>query len=283
MNVGEAMQNNRAVYDMQPLYHRCERCGSNSCRQLLEKTRKEPYKIFSTANHPQKRDMRKLIMGIVDFRERLLPQYAERFRHLANGQSPDVLFITCSDSRVVPDLLASTDPGDLFVIRNVGNLVPPATANGVSTGDLSEASALEFSILVLNVRHIVVCGHSECGAMMAALEAKPMPETPNLAKWLHHSATAVFRLVQEGPLDSRLSPCDQLGQLNVLVQIEHLASYPLVRERLADGRLHLSGWWFDIGTGEMFAYQRERRCFEPIDRAAAEKMVNRLELGTTTA
>src|SRR5215813_6849198 len=124
--------------------------------------------------------MRKLIMGIVDFRERLLPQYAERFRDLALAQKPDALFITCSDSRVVPDLLASTHPGDLFTMRNVGNLIPPATADGVSTGDLSEASAIEYSVLVLKVRHIVVCGHSECGAMKAALARKQVSEAPNL-------------------------------------------------------------------------------------------------------
>src|SRR3984957_243018 len=131
--------------------------------------------------------MRKLILGIVDFRERLLPQYAERFRNLADGQAPDALFITCSDSRVVPDLLASTDPGDLFVMRNVGNLVPPATVDGASTGDLSEASAIEYAVTILKVRGIVVCGHSECGAMKAALTRRPMPETPNLGRWLHHA------------------------------------------------------------------------------------------------
>ena len=221
--------------------------------------------------------MRKLIMGIVDFRERLLPQYAERFHELAKGQAPDVLFITCSDSRVVPDLLVSTDPGDLFVMRNVGNLVPPATTEGASTGDLSEASAMEYAVLVLNVRNIVVCGHSECGAMKAAFARKPMLNTPNLAKWLHHTTSAVFRLSQEGPLDPRLNPCDQLAQLNVLVQLEHLASYPIVRERIAEGALHLSGWWFDIANGEMYAYRRERRRFEIIDRNSAEQLISQLD------
>lgn len=222
--------------------------------------------------------MYKLIMGIVDFRERLLPQYAERFHDLAQGQTPDVLFITCSDSRVVPDLLVSTDPGDLFVMRNVGNLVPPATVEGASTGDLSEASAIEYAVLALKVRDIIVCGHSHCGAMKAALGRRPMPDMPNLDKWLHHSASAVFRLDQEGPLDPGLSPCDQLAQLNVLVQLEHLASYPIVRERIADGTLRLSGWWFDIAKGEMYAYQRERRRFEVIDRNTAEQLVNQFEL-----
>src|SRR5262249_55364973 len=104
--------------------------------------------------------MKKLIEGIVDFQERLLPQYAERFRELALSQSPDALFVTCSDSRVVPDLLASTHPGDLFTMRNVGNLIPPAGADGISVGDLSEASAIEYAVLVLKVSNIVVCGHS---------------------------------------------------------------------------------------------------------------------------
>lgn len=222
--------------------------------------------------------MRKLIMGIVDFRERLLPQYAERFQNLAHGQTPDVLFITCSDSRVVPDLLVSTDPGDLFVMRNVGNLVPPATVDGASTGDLSEASAVEYAVLVLQVRNIVVCGHSQCGAMKAALAREPLPNTPNLAKWLHHSASAAFRLAQEGPLDPCLEPCDQLGQLNVLVQLEHLATYPIVRERIAAGTLQLSGWWFDIAKGEMQVYQREKRQFEIIDRDTAERLMSQFHL-----
>ena len=221
--------------------------------------------------------MRKILMGVVRFREQLLPQYEARFRALAEGQAPDALLITCSDSRLLPDVLASVDPGELFVMRNVGNLVPPATVDGASTGDLSEASAIEYSVLALKVRHLIVCGHSQCGAMQAALTRKSMAAMPNLARWLHHSAPAVVRLDQEGPLDPRLSPSDQLSQLNVLVQLEHLASYPIVRERIANGMLHLSGWWFDIARGEMLAYQRESRNFEPIDRGLAERMLRRLE------
>jgi carbonic anhydrase len=220
--------------------------------------------------------MRKLIQGIVDFRERLLPQYAERFQMLAQGQEPDALFITCSDSRVVPDLLVSTDPGDLFVMRNVGNMVPPATGEGTSTGDLSEASAIEYAVLVLHVPAIVVCGHSECGAMKAALTRKPMLETPNLARWLHHATSAAFRLEHEGPLDSQLSPHNQLSQLNVLVQLEHLMSYPIVRERVASRTLQLSAWWYDVATGGMFAYERELRGFGAIDRNSADRLIDRL-------
>ena len=175
--------------------------------------------------------MRRLISGIVEFRERQLSKYAERFRDLALAQSPDTLIVTCSDSRVVPDLLASTHPGDLFTMRNVGNLIPPATAEGISVGDLSEASAIEYALLVLKVANIVVCGHSECGAMKAVLAHNPRPDAPNLKKWLHHASTAAFRLEHEGALDAALQPHDQLSQLNVLVQLEHLMSYSIVRAK----------------------------------------------------
>lgn len=219
--------------------------------------------------------MRKLIRGIVEFREKLLPQYADRFRELSLGQAPDALLITCSDSRVVPELLASTNPGDLFVMRNVGNLVPPANAEGSSTGDVSEASAIEYSVLVLNVQDIIICGHSECGAMRAVVEGPTLRDAPNLSKWLHYCTSAAFRLEQEGPLDRARSLHDQLSQINVLVQLEHLMSYSIVRERVASGALHLNGWWFDIATGEMLAYERESRSFERIDRKTAERFLER--------
>ena len=220
--------------------------------------------------------MEKLIKGIVDFRERMLPQYAQRFKDLALKQIPDTFFITCSDSRVVPDLLASTHPGELFVMRNVGNLVPPAAADGVSTGDLSEASAIEYSVLVLNIANIVVCGHSECGAMKTVITNEASVDTPNLARWLHHAHTASFRLEHEGALDDSLKPHDQLSQLNVLVQLEHLMSYPVVRTRVLAGTLHLSGWWFDIASGSMYAYERRSRRFEIIDRSLADRLIARL-------
>src|SRR5262245_13425696 len=220
--------------------------------------------------------MRKLIMGIVDFRERMLPQYQERFRELAHTQTPDALFITCSDSRVVPDLLASTNPGDLFTMRNVGNLIPPATLEGASTGDLSEASAIEYAVLALNVANIVVCGHSGCGAMKAMLSRTPALKAPNLDKWLYHANTALFRLENEGPLDSALRPRDRLSQLNVLVQVEHLMSYGIVKSQVAAGALVVSGWWFDIPTGNMYAYDRGSRSFEVIDRAVADRLITRL-------
>jgi carbonic anhydrase len=218
--------------------------------------------------------VRKLIEGIVDFRERSLPLHAQRFQELALSQKPDALFITCADSRVVPDLLASTHPGDLFTMRNVGNLIPPATADGISVGDLSEASAIEYAILVLNVADVVVCGHSECGAMKAVVENSARPETPNLNKWLHHAYAAAFRLEYEGAINAQLKRHDQLSQLNVLVQLEHLTSYAIVRERVSAGTLRLNGWWFDVASGSMYAYDRSSRSFELIDRQLADRFAS---------
>ncbi len=219
--------------------------------------------------------MRKLISGIVDFRERLLPEYAGRFKDLALMQKPDALFITCADSRVVPDLLVSTDPGDLFTMRNVGNLIPPANDEGHSTGDVSEASAIEYAVLVLKVASIVVCGHSECGAMKAVLTHNPKLQAPNLDRWLRNADTAAFRLEHEGALDNALQRHDQLSQLNVLVQLQHLMTYPIVRQHVQAGTLALIGWWFDIASGNMYSYEREERSFRLIDRAMADRLIAR--------
>jgi carbonic anhydrase len=113
--------------------------------------------------------------------------------------------------------------------------------------------------------------------MKAALTRKQLPGAPNLGKWLHHVNTAVFRLEQEGPLDSNLSVHDQLSQLNVLVQLEHVSSYPIVRERTAAGTLQLSGWWFDVASGNMYVYERATRSFEVLDRREADRLLARLD------
>jgi len=219
--------------------------------------------------------MRKLIQGIVEFREQQLPQYAQRFRELAGGQAPDTLFITCADSRVEPNLLASTEPGELFTMRNVGNLVPPAAADGVSTGDVSEASAIEYALLVLEVPNIVICGHSECGAMAAVLKGKYPVGATNLERWLQH-AQAAGTFAPAGGIDAVLNPQDQLSRLNVLLQLEHLLTYPVVRERMQAGLLSVAGWWFDIATGEMYSYEEDVGAFRPIERDLGLRLMERL-------
>src|SRR3954470_19584993 len=128
--------------------------------------------------------MKKLIRGILDFRKNVLPARREMFARLADGQAPDVLFITCSDSRVAPNWFASTDPGDLFVIRNIGNLVPPCDLDGHAHGETSVAAAVEFSQTTLSVKDIVVCGHSGCGAMQAIVGGLDKLPSSNLKRWL---------------------------------------------------------------------------------------------------
>src|SRR5580765_7519476 len=164
--------------------------------------------------------MEKLIRGIVEFRRNVRPEYRETFARLALGQSPDTLLIACSDSRVVPNTFASADPGDLFVIRNVGNLIPPAGLDGLSQSDESEAAAIEFALEKLQVSDIIVCGHSECGAMQALLNDRQTVEPRHLRSWLRHGADALHQLDKK-ILDAKLSRHNQLSQLNVLCQIEH--------------------------------------------------------------
>ncbi|MEQ1572494.1 MAG: carbonic anhydrase, partial [Myxococcota bacterium] len=159
--------------------------------------------------------MQKLIQGILDFRRRLRPSYAETFARLALGQAPDTLMIACSDSRVVPNLFASTDPGDLFVVRNVGNFVPPF--EGADARDRAAGAAVEFATQVLGVAHVVVVGHSECGAMRTLLTGGVPASAPTLASWLELGRPAVARL-SEGILDEHPTH-DRLSQLNVLQQL----------------------------------------------------------------
>lgn len=221
--------------------------------------------------------MKKLIAGIVEFRRRLRPEYRETFARLALGQSPDALFIACSDSRVVPNLFASTEPGDLFVVRNPGNLIAPCGEDGRSTSDESEAAAIEFATLALGVTDVIVCGHSECGAMRALVEGKRDLPAPHLYSWLRHAEGALGEVQRGARMKADLSLHNHLSQLNVLRQMDHLRTYPVVRERLAAGRLRLHGWWFDIAQAEVLAYEESDGRFLVIDEAGAGRLLKRLE------
>jgi carbonic anhydrase len=225
--------------------------------------------------------MKKLIRGLLDFQVNARPGYREVFARLALGQFPDCLFIACADSRVVPNLLVSTDPGDLFVVRNVGNMVPPSDAKGHSTGDQSEPAALEFSLRHLPVEDIVVCGHSSCGAMKAVLAGGVGEDTPNLAHWLTHGQSALRTLLAGTPVGEGLPDHDRLSQLNVLQQLEHIKTYPLVKERLAAGTLRLHGWWFDIAHAQVHAWRSTHGRFVPMDELVGEALLRELGEGTS--
>jgi carbonic anhydrase len=218
--------------------------------------------------------LRKLLQGVIDFHARVRPVVKHNFARLALGQTPDALFIACSDSRVAANVFASTDPGDMFVVRNVGNMVPPCGKSGHSVADESELAAIEFALLNLKVRDVVVCGHSECGAMQAVLAGGAGAECDHLNAWLRHGKQALSRLRAE---DRSLLQADgahnRLSQLNVLLQLEHLRSYPIVRQRLQDGTLKLHGWWFDIGGAEVSAYDEEKGSFVVIDDRSGPAML----------
>jgi carbonic anhydrase len=220
--------------------------------------------------------VKKLIQGIVEFRTKVQKDYREAFGRLAIGQSPDTLFIACSDSRVVPNTFASTNPGDLFVIRNVGNLIPPCDHHGHSTSDESEAAAIEFSVMTLNIENIIVCGHSECGAMRALINDRQKVQAPNLKSWLRHGDEALERLQTGNALDTSVAEHNQLSQLNVLLQMEHIMSYPIVKEKMAAGKLGVHGLWFDIAKADVYAYEPDMKRFVLIDEAEAARLLERI-------
>lgn len=216
--------------------------------------------------------MKKLIDGIVEFRQGLTEERRNLFAQLALGQKPDSLFIACSDSRVVPNLFISTNPGDLFVVRNVGNLVPPAS---LSSEDSSAVAALEFAVLSLNVSDIIVCGHSECGAMQALADGLDGASSHCL-QWLKYGEEAV-RKVREGiVMNPLLSEHNQISQANVLQQIEHIKSYSFVQERLDKQVLRIHGWWFDIAHADVYCYEQSLNQFVLIDENEAKLILERM-------
>jgi carbonic anhydrase len=216
--------------------------------------------------------MKKLIQGIVDFRHNSLQAYREKFSTLAHEQNPDTLFIACCDSRVVPNTFASSDPGDLFVVRNIGNLIPPCQ-HDEPEGDESNSSvaaAIEFSISQLNVSDVVICGHSDCGAMRAFLEPDLTNDMPAVTRWLRHGIPAYERFLKEPA--TTLSPLNHLSQVNVIQQIEHMKTYALVKERMSQQKIRLHGWWFDLATADVHYFNPESHRFVLIDNAEAEHL-----------
>jgi carbonic anhydrase len=210
--------------------------------------------------------MKKLIQGIIEFRRRHQKTYQENFGRLVRGQNPDSLFIACSDSRVVPNTFASTNPGDLFVIRNVGNLVPTC-CNEPSSDGVAESAAIDFAMQSLRVSDIIVCGHSECGAMSALSDGLEKLSSPHLRNWLSNGKKSLEKLEDNGyikPNFFHLSRHNQLSQINTLQQLDNLMTYPTVRSRVESGELQLHAWWFDIATADVFYFNQLSRQFQLI-------------------
>ena len=204
--------------------------------------------------------MKKLIDGIQRFQDEVVRPRREFFERLAQGQAPEALFITCSDSRIDPNLLTRTEPGELFVLRNAGNLVPPY---GKGVG--GEAATIEYAVRVLKVREIIVCGHSHCGAMQGLLHPESLDTLPAVRDWLQF-AEETFAAVES----RRESLTDDNARLaaaieeNVLTQIRHLTTHPSVAERVDQGELELLAWVYQIETGQVFAYDEGEQRFVPV-------------------
>ncbi len=190
--------------------------------------------------HPVER----LFEGIRTFQEDIFPSRRADFVELARGQNPEILFIACADSRVVPEMITQTLPGDLFVCRNIGNIVP---AYGEMMGGVS--AVVEYAVMALGVTEIVICGHSDCGAMRGMMDPKFLSTMPTVASWLRnaHAARSVVEIMRpdlEG--DAKIQA---LVEQNVRTQLQHLLTHPSVAARVAAGRLTLHGWVYDIATG----------------------------------
>ena len=196
--------------------------------------------------------MQKLIEGVHYFQNVGFAKQRALFERLEGGQTPEACFITCSDSRIDPNLITNARPGQLFIVRNAGNVIPC-----YGTLNNGELAAVEFAVGVLGVKDIIVCGHTHCGAMKAVLNPESLSALPSLRNWLHH-CDATAEIIKDHY--SHLTG-DELSmvtaQENVLVQLEHLRTLPIIASRASRGLINLHGWMYKIETGEVFVYDSE--------------------------
>jgi carbonic anhydrase len=214
--------------------------------------------------------MDNLLTGIHQFHAQVFQREREFFSKLASGQNPSALFVSCSDSRVDPTIITQTGLGELFVLRNAGNIVP---CYGASNG--GEAATIEYAVTALGVKDIVICGHSGCGAIKAMLHPETMDKLPLVKGWLNH-AEATRRIVEENY--SQYSGEELLKiavREHVLVQIENLQTHPAVAVKLQRGELTLHAWVYKMDTGEILAYSTEDGGFEPLTSLAPEEASKR--------
>lgn len=208
--------------------------------------------------------MNHLIDGFFKFKKDVFPAKRKLFRDLAQSQSPHTLFVTCADSRIVPDLITQSEPGSLFVCRNVGNQVPPfgSGANG------GVASSIEYAVQVLGVEHVVICGHTNCGAINAILHPEKLAALTATAAWLEHAGAArsvVLDNYRGLPEEVQLH---LLTEENIIAQLGNLKTYPAIATRLAAGKLQLHGWLYHIHSGEIVTYNAGKGLFAPLGKDA---------------
>lgn len=206
--------------------------------------------------------MKELHKGILEFKESYFKKEEGLFKRLSEEQTPEVLFITCSDSRIDPNLVTQSKPGELFILRNVGNIIPPYDAIKDKN---SVAAAIEFAVLSLEVKDIIICGHSNCGAMQALYKNdSKFANMPHLRDWLE-LAMPVKEMVEKCcPEDHGDSRQRATEKKNIIVQMQNIQTYPFVAQALRQEKLHLHGWYYDIGKGSICAYNQDKDIFEEI-------------------
>ena len=207
--------------------------------------------------------MKHIIKGVLDFQHHAFPEREALFNSLASSQSPEVLFITCSDSRIDPNLVTQSHPGDLFICRNAGNVIPP---HSNATGSMT--ASIEYAIAVLGVKDIIICGHTDCGAMKGALNTKALDEYPHVKEWLGHCRGAV-EVIKERHGCADHHHLDELIEENVLLQIQHLKTHPTVVAKVATGKVNLHGWVYRIETGDISCYDQNSEKFTPFNQLYA--------------
>jgi len=206
--------------------------------------------------------MKRLLDGVVKFKDEFLEEHKDIFDEIAEHQEPHTLYIGCSDSRVVPNLITKTMPGELFVIRNIGNMVPPYRAT--NEGFKCTASIIEYAVNKLEVDNIVICGHSNCGGCKALYyPEEKLEKMPNVKEWLQLADEVKQRVLAKNL--SKEEREFQTEQLNILKQIENITTYPCVEKGLKEGKLNVIGWYYVIETGDIFQYNEENREFELIN------------------
>ncbi|MCB1749716.1 MAG: carbonic anhydrase [Gammaproteobacteria bacterium] len=215
--------------------------------------------------------MPRLAAGVVKFRRDVFPHMRELFHGLAAGQKPEALFITCSDSRIDPTLITQTEPGELFICRNAGNVVPPHTNDTDSM-----TAAIEFAVGALEVPHVVICGHTHCGALRGAMHPEQLGHLPHVSEWLGYTRAALQTVEQLGAGLDEAARMQMLIEQNVLMQMRHIQTHPYVAARLAVGKLRLHGWIYDIESGAVSAWDERAQAFADVETVYAEDVARYL-------
>jgi carbonic anhydrase len=207
--------------------------------------------------------MNRIIQGIQEFQRNVFPAKRDLFRRLASGQYPEALFIACSDSRVSLEWITQCHPGDLFVCRNAGNMAPEYSHTD------STSATIEYAVSALQVKHIVVCGHSDCGAMKGLLHPEKVAGMPDVRSWLRHAEPARWSLMAAQISADAPDVLSTLAKLNVRLQLDHLRTHPQVLSRIQSGDLETHGWYYEIETGEVLAWDAAGRRWLSIHEVAA--------------